>query len=106
MARARFVRNPRWREEIGSLPGLEDEVRRAAEAASKAAAAADPPNWTGAYGRSHKVGETTFEDGVPVVAFGNDDVDANLVEFGGGGTPAYRPLTRGAEAAGLEFDPS
>lgn len=70
-------------------------LKRGAEAAAREAQRLAPVD-TGEYRASIRVVDSA--DGVRVVA--NDD-KATFIEFGTSDTPAFAPLRRGTEAAGL-----
>lgn len=93
---ARFVRNPGFERQLARSDEMRAALRRAAEDAAAEARAVAPVD-TGEYRSSIRVEESA--EGVRVVS---DDDKASHIEFGTQDTPAFAPLRRGAEGAGLK----
>lgn len=90
----RFERNNRTINEIKRQASYEQAVARLAEDVAQNARDVAPVH-TGAYRDSIKTeGSVVY----------SDDPFGHLVEFGSVNNPAYAPLRRGAEAAGLRID--
>lgn len=94
---SRFVPNPRFESEAKRSAEMKAAMKRGAQAAADEARRMAPVD-TGEYRASIRVVETA--DGARVVA---DDDKATYIEFGTSDTPAFAPLRRGTEAAGLRI---
>ena len=101
----KFTANARFREEFSDSAEARQFLERKVRAASAHAQGISPVLF-GQYRSKHVVGDIAIEGGNLTMAWGNEDIDANIVEFGAKGTPAYKPLTRSAELEGFEFHPS
>ena len=91
-----FVPNPALERRLRESAEMRAAMRRSAEAAVEEAQRLAPVD-TGEYRNSIKVVDTG--SGVRIVA---DDDKASYIEFGTEDTPAFAPLRRGTEAAGLK----
>lgn len=99
----KFVPNPAVGVELRADPLLLAVMKTKAEAAANAAKAVAPVGATGDYAASIGVGEAEY-GGFPVATVEATDFKARWIEFGTGQpgpTPAFAPLRRGAEGAGL-----
>lgn len=92
-----FIPNPALLSELESSAGMKDALKEAAEAGASEARRIAPVD-TGDYQDSIHVEEG---DGVQLVA---DVPYAIYVELGTEDTPAFQPLRRGLEAAGLKLE--
>ncbi len=94
--------HPKDISELAHQTAIHEALMTGAKASADEAQAVAPVK-TGAYAAS--IGVTNDGDGVRLVA---TDWKANWIEFGTGApspTPAFAPLRRGCEAAGLKFVP-
>lgn len=91
-----FVPNPSLERRLRESAAMRAAMRRAAEAAVPEVQGLAPVD-TGEYRNSIKVVDTPT--GARIVA---DDDKASHIEFGTEDTPAFAPLRRGTEAAGLK----
>lgn len=101
----KFTANPNFAAEFAKSAEARAYLDRRVRAASDHARGISPRLF-GHYQSEHVVGEPVAEGGTLSQAFGNEDVDANIVEFGAKGTPAYMVLERAAELEGFEFQRS
>lgn len=103
-------RNFRWEPDRAAQRALAHSAEVVAELlALRDAAAAEarrlaPVGKTGHYARSIVTGPVELDGGEPTTTYGSTDIAAHLVEFGSAHNPPYRPLTRGAQAVGLEVE--
>lgn len=93
----RFVPNPAFENQARRSTEMRAAMQRAAEEAADEARRLAPVD-TGEYRASITV--VTTAEGARVVA---DDDKATYIEFGTSDTPAFAPLRRGTEAAGLRI---
>lgn len=101
----KFTPNRNFGQEFARSAEARTYLARRVNAASEHARGISPVLF-GEYQSKHVVGPAEVEGDNLSQAFGNSDVDANIVEFGAKGTPAYRVLQRAAELEGFEFEPS
>lgn len=101
----KFTANPNFGAEFARSAEARSYLNRRVRAASDHARGISPRLF-GHYQAQHVVGTASVEGGTLSQAFGNNDVDANLIEFGAKGTPAYRVLERAAQLEGFEYEPS
>lgn len=92
---ARFVPNPRFESQARQSREMREAIRRATEPALREAQRLAPVD-SGEYRDSLQIVEDA--DGVRLMS---DDDKASFIEFGTEDTPAFAPLRKGTEAAGL-----
>lgn len=94
-----FRPNPNFVRDLKREQWFQGHLDEAAEAVKEAAERESPIGATEDYIHGFKVSKTPTTRKV-----GNTDFFAHLVESGSVNNPAYAPLRRGAEAAGLRLD--
>lgn len=92
---ARFVPNPRFEQQVSKSREMKRALREATEPALREAQRLAPVD-TGEYRDSLQIVEDA--NGVRLMS---DDDKASYIEFGTSDTPAFAPLRKGTEAAGL-----
>jgi len=95
----RFIPNPHFTEELKVQPLYKAALEAAANAAKENAEQVAPRGETGYYESAFVV----FQDDDGNWVLGNTDFAAHWVEWGSVNNPAYAPLRRGVQAAGLHL---
>lgn len=96
----RFIPNPAGIAGIASSADLVAALKAVAEEAASNARAVAPED-SGDYIDGIGV-DAGLEDGKALARVNADDPASGYIEFGTEDTPTFAPLTRGAEAAGLD----
>lgn len=94
---ARFVPSPGFEERAAKAPEMRTVLRGLA-----ARAAADAERIGRQVAQSYGAKVEDSDDGVMIVASTDDINAASWIEFGNQNLPAYAPLRKGAESAGLK----
>jgi hypothetical protein len=95
----RFIPNPAFVEELQAQPLYNAALERGANEAKKEAEAIAPQGESGYYA-SHFV---VYKEENGSWVLGNTDFAAHWVEWGSVNNPAYAPLRRAVQAAGLHL---